>query len=1558
MITVNWNQFLAKFGDAAPVEFERLSYFIFCRIYNRPHGIFRYRNHPALETAPIKVDGKLVGFQSKFFLDKFSNHRSDIVQAVEKVAKHYTQLNRLVFFMPMDNDCDQHSADDGLVAKAQREVECVAAEYGFEIEWFCHSRFEATFSNKEYSDLGRYYFSADNGMFALCDRIDSIRNRFLQTIHDSIEFANKRFKIDRTEIIKRIDSSNPGTMFVLYGDGGVGKSGVIRDLIYANNDVTWVFRAEEIIQLFSDVELSRNWHTSFESVINETKDLPNRIIVIDSAEKIESLESDIGMFFSIIRLFVLAGWKIVFTIRTMFCDMLIRYLSINMPNSQVNREMICPLTPTDMGQVETTLGVALPSEVCALHFLKIPFYLNIYLRNADGFQKAGLRNFKNQLWALVVQDGHTGDVAAACFQKMVVQQIHHFNYWLDVSSASPAVIKTLVDRGILLQDVTTLQYYIAHDVYEEVALEHEIERMFTQWGADEFFSNIPKSRAMIRAFRMWLKDGLASDVDKIKELVSKALHQDIECWRNETLIAILNSTYAETYLAEMRDRLFANEAKFLRSVIKLVRCTCKEPRRDIPGISNSDLQYYFTRPSGRAWEVLISFVCDNDAHLHGFDLCPILDFICEWIQANPVGDVVRKAGILAMKIALQSGKEFETHYDSWQNLAKIITASSNEIHNELQEFILFTLTDFDPSIGGLQRDIYEGVLEHPYEHINFIKEFPELTRQMAKAAWFKPRNHYYSSEWAEEVFGLSGRFFDSCVCPSAYATPIYILLQVDFIKTLDFIVEVVNKAVCHAAEWKQDDIGIQKTKIFIPSGEVIEQYISQPLWTIHRGVGSPVTPYLLQSIHMALERSMIDMHKLFVSDKNKIEWLERVAIGTIKKSKSASLTGTLTSLVLAYPDKYFDLASIIMTSREMIKADHMRGVILEAECKTLYEIYGGRNDLCVTERRETLADKFRSETLESIMLRYQMDLDDTAHERKKVMQSLLDFYDKSTLEEDRFFVLRADSRKQHIEKGFDLNGQEALFLVPDVPDDLAQKKEEAQKKVLPDHICKCLMMWGMTKLKGEKMPDYLMVYDDDFAKVISDFNFILGLVKNNDPRIPFPSNLAYAAAAILRFCNEFVDEHMWTECSDLVLSFASQILQPNYIHMLMDGVDAAIVSLPQLMKSKEDDIVDVAKRLILLSMLFEDRIGMSQRRVCDTIFEVVRSAEYTSKELVDQLIPKYIYLRIQFQKFISKPENRPALLQRMNLLSGFVEKCTDTINDAMSISGFDLDAVIDDHDAIYAIGNAILLITPTHESVKVNEDLILRGIAPVLNELYVLDGKSRRLTSRHLKPFATQYQHQLAKLLLRLSPDALRIAILELNKVPYLAYDQFFFSALIAEEDILGGHDNFWRIWTALIPSVSIFLKSDSFAREFDNHSVIENFLLGKSLWKSNVSKWKSFRDEDVAFYEACVRSFPASLGVLSALASFCVGIGMSYWKYILKLLVLEISELTENRWWYDSPMKNAVTRLEQFVLRVISEKAEQVKKNESVWNDMVFVLDWLVDKQSNLAYQLREQLI
>ena len=55
MIEINWHVFSEKFKDSVAYKFEFLAYCLFSYEFNIQNGLFRYKNHPGIETAPIEL---------------------------------------------------------------------------------------------------------------------------------------------------------------------------------------------------------------------------------------------------------------------------------------------------------------------------------------------------------------------------------------------------------------------------------------------------------------------------------------------------------------------------------------------------------------------------------------------------------------------------------------------------------------------------------------------------------------------------------------------------------------------------------------------------------------------------------------------------------------------------------------------------------------------------------------------------------------------------------------------------------------------------------------------------------------------------------------------------------------------------------------------------------------------------------------------------------------------------------------------------------------------------------------------------------------------------------------------------------------------------------------------------------------------------------------------------------------------------------------------------------------------------------------------------------------
>ena len=1563
MVKVNWNTFQSKFGEASPAEFERLCYLIFCRRYGKSDGIPRFRNHPALETSPIEVDGELVGFQAKFFFGKVSAHKKDLKKAINGVASRYKNLNRLVLFVPMDCDCNQKAKDGHLKTKAQRELEDVARDHGFLLEWFCHSNFEVTFSKEAYKSLGLFFFTAECGLFNLLELLDEKRDQFVNNKPDSICVRGVTFEIDRSKLKEQIKSAKGGSVLVLYGEGGVGKSGVVTGVVRGNGNA-WVLSPREFVSVFDAENLMAKWNTTLADVFDETMGPADKMLVLDGAEHIEDIVEDKGSFYGIVRSFSEHGWLVAFTVRTIFHEVLVRSLELYFGSRQISSLEITGIEERGLSEVEKRFGIKLPVEAITRRLLRVPFYLDAYLRNVERFPQSGKADFKNWLWLHKVQDGNSIDSAAECFLRMIKRRLQKRDYWLETDGVDVVALKTLVARGIIVYDSLLMRYYLSHDVYEEIAIERLIDAIRMDGDNGKFFERLSVSRSMIRAYRMWLKDLLVAVPHDARRVVDCALAQSVRCWADESLLAVVTSAQATSFLDDNKDKFLDDGAAWLHRILRLVRGACKEPRKDFPltGESSKTLRYYFTQPCGSGWESVLDFVCNNADRLHGIDLGEIVNFIYEWVQVKQSGVIVDKVAKLAFSIALSDDKDadggFEVHYDARPNLVKVITICAKSLRKELREFIEFSLQNFDPRVAGLQRELYEGVIEHPFEHVNFIKEFPDLTRRMAMATWFARQTHYYYADRINEIWGLSS--FCDCrdVFPSAYSTPIYPLLQHDFLRTVDFIVEVVNKCIDYAAKYHGEEIGLERTTVIFPTGEKVEQSISQAVWSMHRGVAGPVVPYLLQSTHMALERYVLELHDGAKGDAEFLYRLEDIAIDAIRRTRSASIAGALTSLVLAHPNDYYRLADILLTSRKMIQADHERGCVWECQCKSLYDLCPNSEILQANERKATLQDKFRSETLESVMLRYQVELDSPDHKRRLRMFALLDEYGKSEDEGDQFFVRRADIRKQRIVQSVDENGRQIIQLIPELTPELVQKRDATQDQLLPDRMSQGLMLWASAKIKGEKVPEFLLCYDEDPQKAIDDFRTVLDLFEAEDARVRSPSTLAYAATALLYFCHDTMNASAIDRCEDLLLNFARQLLNDNYTVMLIDGVDAAITALPLLINSTNIAVVKEARYLLLLAMLYEDRVGLSQIRLCDVAFEAVRRNEWRYPDLGAWALPVYLNLRCRFQRYLDNPKHHSTLFGRTNVNSAFASENRAAIDAALLERTYDLNTLVQTSEAIVALGGSILLFDATKENADKYADLIVAGIFPVMRWLYQRDKGNGRLNGRHLQPFASQYQHQLSRLILHMEDCNVQRVIRELEKVPDVLSDRWFLMALINEEDRVGAHENFWKIWLSFVPTMMRLLKTSSFMRVYDNEGVLEAYFLGHSLWKPTIKEWRSFKVGDVKNVEVAARTFPPALGVLSAVASFGNGIGCCWWGCVFEWLSCIVKNLEPYSLSADFPLKRAVDEVERFSLRVVLENELKIKRSDKLWNDVMTVLDWLVDQQSNLGYQLREQVI
>lgn len=155
MIQPNWNIFKAKFSDNPQDNFEWLCYVLFCKEYDKPNGVFRYKNQSGIETNPIQIGSEVIGFQSKFYEGSLSSHGSDLVDTLEKSKSNYPTITKVILYT--NSEFGQGKGKN--LPKAQTDAESKAISLGISIEWRTKSYFETSEILQNNPNIASYFFT-------------------------------------------------------------------------------------------------------------------------------------------------------------------------------------------------------------------------------------------------------------------------------------------------------------------------------------------------------------------------------------------------------------------------------------------------------------------------------------------------------------------------------------------------------------------------------------------------------------------------------------------------------------------------------------------------------------------------------------------------------------------------------------------------------------------------------------------------------------------------------------------------------------------------------------------------------------------------------------------------------------------------------------------------------------------------------------------------------------------------------------------------------------------------------------------------------------------------------------------------------------------------------------------------------------------------------------------------------------------------------------------------------------------------------------------------------
>ena len=285
MQNINWGNFNAKFNGKEQSTFQWLCYLLFCQEFKLPLGIARYANHAGIETDPIKVGDDYICWQSKYYTTPLNKHKQDFIDSMYTAKKNHTDLTKIIFYTNQDFGQGQ-----GFSPQYKTDIENQAKTKGVVIEWRTASYFESPFVTQENASITKHFFDLDKSIFDLINELSQHSENILGLIQADIKFGENAIKLDRSavtvELIKKMGDKTP---VILSGDGGTGKTAIVKDLYELSKSTTpiFIFKATEFNNITNVNELVKQYGTfTLIDFISAYSDTEEKFLVIDSLEKL------------------------------------------------------------------------------------------------------------------------------------------------------------------------------------------------------------------------------------------------------------------------------------------------------------------------------------------------------------------------------------------------------------------------------------------------------------------------------------------------------------------------------------------------------------------------------------------------------------------------------------------------------------------------------------------------------------------------------------------------------------------------------------------------------------------------------------------------------------------------------------------------------------------------------------------------------------------------------------------------------------------------------------------------------------------------------------------------------------------------------------------------------------------------------------------------------------------------------------------------------------------------------------------------------------------------
>lgn len=1509
----SWKDFESKYPDYQEIAFEALARMLFRCRYELGDSLPYFKNHAGNETETIVVDGEEIGFQAKYFDNEIN--ASLIEHSIKTAHNNHPSQSKMIVYTNLEFGNPRKRGETK--TEKQKNIEQVAKDCNIQLEWmYGDNILDAVLKNELAYDV---FFNSESNLQHIREDLSAYNNSQLDYIKNQINIEGIAYKFDRSVATNRLMALIPGNNNVmLAGESGSGKSAVLKDYYEQYKDNRdYVFFIINTGQL-NEVDLNTLFHLhhnyTFAEFYSYFAEVKNKIIVLDSAEQLLDLNNRRVALMLVDKL-KREGWNFIVTCKKNSQEDLIAMLKEDFQLDFI-LQSVDALQDYELNNFEKETGIRLPLDDKLRHQFSIPFYLARYCEvgGTDSNEKA----FRERVWKQKVRGmSSSGRKIEACLFEIIRRKQTTGLFVIPTDGLDVDCVDSLIKEDII-GEIEHRGVFVKHDLYTDWALDYMLLSELTDKESVECKLVSKPTISYANAFRRWFTDKVSSKEAVVDTIIGVMFEKGIDDRWVNTILEVVGSSdvYAPIFINKYKTRLTEDDYYWFNTFANTVSVSCHIVTQYLP--YKNGIRIPISNSIGSGWEAVISFINNNKEDYYINNLSVVYNILNGYSNKRKKNEeIVKIAGLLALRIFdIQANKKNGNLY-FWQinmkDWAALVCRYAIYIQDEIKSVLAKVVKNSWIHHNSPYHDIVEYLItpQDALVDINAYFVCREQLLAILKLFWSesKDNDRYYSNIGTELYFGLnpegSGMNYFP---PNPYQTPILGLLNTESLAslednaTLDFVIEFVDACVfCFDKRGKQLQ-KLDEVTVSFDDGSQHKVLCSSMLWNMYRGSSGISVPNLLESIHMAIEKYLLDQLEGEEKKKN-IERVRMILWRILKNSHSASLYAIVTSIVLAHYNELFDLFLFLIQDIRFLQLDLHRQ-INEYHIASMSFVYMSHKDYA-TERKKSADMEHRKLHLENLLTHLQIAYENSTKDEDKIrlnqlhlcVDKLLNDYKsmkKEATSDEPYIMERINVRKWTKSTVTMANGIEAIQYEPVFPEHLVKDRDLTQNASDEAMFGLNITVWADKMLRDDIDSARMYQFHDKPKEILKIISEVEDSLTKNPTFMGLSMGREYVpyigSAALLIYYREKISQEEIELCSQRV---TEALLNPDFLLSgLMTGFDTILEAIPALIElypNEKDTIADI----ILTYAKRRKEIG--NFRSCDKIRQII-----VKHNLWDRQADFMLYVQMRFYGGLSlarieeitlnDAETMLSLLTEIPKDRVIANKCLVRLSDHWKSTGFDsmdYENQIYDSDLIAAY----LMNTPENE---------IQQLASVFGDC-----------------MAKKQSHE---------------SIL---------------SSILIDCIYTKRYEQFWRIWYAFFPSLvkkAILLDS----------STKMDYLLCPSFLRESSNDWFQFEEDNIEFFERVVNQVDHDDDVLFCVLKVFDTIAEKYQMksipLVYKLTRGDLSSWNRNK-------KVIISYMNMYVDSLNIHHRSDIIYDKNLYDQYCAILEFMVKNQSETASRILKTL-